>query len=340
MQRIAYGLERFGRSPLIVSPRYKEGIASRVHDATVEAMPTQPTDSSHAVAYPYMFMQNEGERAKGLGEALPTQTTSRGIVNIVFPAILSIAHSQANGNYVYGSGGSMPTQTTTQDLAIMGFLSTSGRNADPSGLNEPIGTFATREHHGLVMPPFMFPVNLSRDRFIDADDPFGTQTANLEHGLVSPMLVSTNDYDPRTLDAAGQPMGTQTTQDKWAMVSPFIAEMHNTSTARGLNEALMCIMTGSHHALITPNSLREYCQRTGQPIDADEMERKLAALTVNDLTFRMLKSHEIQRGMAFRDDYIVTGNTEERIKQLGNAVTPPAMRFLAGACIATLDMAG
>ena len=55
-----------------------------------------------------------------------------------------------------------------------------------------------------------------------------------------------------------------------------------------------------------------------------------------DCYYRMLLPHEVQLGMAFDADYIVLGNGKEKVKQLGNAVTPPAMQFLSGRCIETL----
>jgi len=49
---------------------------------------------------------------------------------------------------------------------------------------------------------------------------------------------------------------------------------------------------------------------------------------VEDCGFRMLQPHEIQAAMAFPADYTVLGTKRERVKQLGNAVTPPAMSIL------------
>jgi len=57
---------------------------------------------------------------------------------------------------------------------------------------------------------------------------------------------------------------------------------------------------------------------------------------INDCTYRMLKDHEIKAAMAFNKDYIILGGTKDRIKQLGNAVTPPAMELLAERCILSL----
>jgi len=40
--------------------------------------------------------------------------------------------------------------------------------------------------------------------------------------------------------------------------------------------------------------------------------------------------------MAFNKDYIVCGNSRDKVKQLGNAVTPPAMEWLLERGIQTL----
>lgn len=59
-------------------------------------------------------------------------------------------------------------------------------------------------------------------------------------------------------------------------------------------------------------------------------------IDINDCTYRMLKPHEIQAAMAFESDYIICGNSKDKVKQLGNAVTPPAMELLIDRCIQTL----
>ena len=49
---------------------------------------------------------------------------------------------------------------------------------------------------------------------------------------------------------------------------------------------------------------------------------------VDDCYYRMLFPREIQRAMAFKDDYIVLGSQKDKVHQLGNAVTPPVMEWL------------
>ena len=51
----------------------------------------------------------------------------------------------------------------------------------------------------------------------------------------------------------------------------------------------------------------------------------------------MLKPHEIKAAMCFAPDYVVLGNQRQKVKQLGNAVTPPAARDLLRRCIASLE---
>ena len=57
---------------------------------------------------------------------------------------------------------------------------------------------------------------------------------------------------------------------------------------------------------------------------------------VEDCFFRMLQPHEIGRGMAFDDKYIVLGNKRQQVKQYGNAVTPPVMTMILERCIESL----
>lgn len=63
----------------------------------------------------------------------------------------------------------------------------------------------------------------------------------------------------------------------------------------------------------------------------------LDEITVDDLTFRMLQSHEIGKGMAFPGEYVVLGTQREKVRQYGNAVTPPVMEMLIERGVDTLQ---
>jgi DNA (cytosine-5)-methyltransferase 1 len=60
------------------------------------------------------------------------------------------------------------------------------------------------------------------------------------------------------------------------------------------------------------------------------------SIQVEDCGFRMLEWDEIRAAMAFTKGYIITGNRREKVKQLGNAVTPPVMKLLMDRVIASL----
>jgi DNA (cytosine-5)-methyltransferase 1 len=78
--------------------------------------------------------------------------------------------------------------------------------------------------------------------------------------------------------------------------------------------------------------IRDVMQEPSGTLTADDRYGVLHGtgddMPVEDYAFRMLASSEIQRAMQFPDTYQVLGTQRERIKQLGNAVTPGVMRWL------------
>jgi DNA (cytosine-5)-methyltransferase 1 len=144
---------------------------------------------------------------------------------------------------------------------------------------------------------------------------------------------------------------TVVTEDTHALIGhpAFIAELHGTSKAAGIDEPLLCLTAGgNHHALLSTDAFLTYYYNNrqasgmGDPIhtvtsvDRAGLVGALESLTVEDLTFRMLAPHEIGAAMAFPGDYIVLGTNRDKVKQFGQAVTPPAMEMILEPCIATL----
>lgn len=262
IERIRYGLETYGRKPLIVTGRYTSGIACRVKDAGRNPLPTQPGDNSHAVAMPWIVETGYSGKNRASSGTEPS-----------------------------------PTQTTRQTLAVVAFLSKQyGGKAHPKhlsiGLDEPTGTVTTWDHHALLS----LPVN---------------------EGILPPA---------------------------------FIAEMHGTSKAAGIDEPLMCLTAGGgHHALLRPDAFLTYYYGTQQAsgmadpihtmtsVDRAGLVGALENLTIEDLTFRMLQPHEIGSAMAFPGEYVVLGTKRDKVKQYGNAVTPPVMEMILKRCIAALQ---
>jgi DNA (cytosine-5)-methyltransferase 1 len=50
----------------------------------------------------------------------------------------------------------------------------------------------------------------------------------------------------------------------------------------------------------------------------------------------MLTPQELQKGMAFPDEYKILGGKKNQVRQLGNALTPPVMAMILGRCAEAL----
>jgi DNA (cytosine-5)-methyltransferase 1 len=295
MQRIAYGLEKYGNRPLSVSMLDGERLACRVRSSTDAPLFTQAGASGTAVVAPFLVDKGHShagaKRARGADAPLRTQS-AQDAVGAVLPFIMDSSFTKAKGEYMNASDEPMGTQTTTQSK-------------------------------GVVMPPALM------------------------------MSLNYPEQSPKPVDV---PMDTHT--GSRPMEIAFLAKLRGTdaghmkSTASGMDEAVGTISAGgNHHALITGRAmgfLQSYygcAQYNGldEGMGALSTRDRHALLTgerpatrIEDLYFRMLKPHEVQTGMAFDPDYVVLGNSREKVKQLGNAVTPPVMEMLVERCVESL----
>ncbi|SDY63515.1 DNA (cytosine-5)-methyltransferase 1 [Saccharopolyspora shandongensis] len=179
-------------------------------------------------------------------------------------------------------------------------------NLTSSPVDVPMRARTTRETEGLLVPVEGRTGKEARP----ASWPLRTQTTRLETALVVPY------YRTGTARPTAEPLPTVTSHDRHGLA--FIAELRGGgSTARPVRDPLATVTAaGNHHGLVEP-----------QPA-ADVPPQRAR---VEDCRFRMLTPAEIQSAMAFRDDYQVLGTRREQVRQLGNAVTPPAAEFLLGA---------
>lgn len=136
------------------------------------------------------------------------------------------------------------------------------------------------------------------------------------------------------------PLRTQTGRQAMALVVPYYSQ----GNASEVSEPLPTVTTVDRHALVVPPFVLGYYTRpSGQQAAVSGVDEPLPtqstqprhylvqpaeAPAVEECGFRMLQPHEIQAAMAFPAGYKVLGNKREQVRQLGNAVTPPAMRIL------------
>lgn len=215
------------------------------------------------------------------------------------------------------------------------------------------------EHQGMVFPWLVETgyTHSGDNRVVGSLDPSTTQTTRQTVGVVGGFLSKQygGQADPRNMGVSlGEPTGTITTWDHHALLSvppAFIAELNRTARAESVLDPLMCITAGgNHHALLSADAFLTYFYGSLQPatpmtdpihtvtgIDRAGLVGALENMTVDDLTFRMLQPHEIGKAMAFPGTYIVKGNHRDKVKQYGNAVTPPVMKMILDRCVETLS---
>jgi len=100
---------------------------------------------------------------------------------------------------------------------------------------------------------------------------------------------------------------------------PFVMSYYSREDAtRSVGEPLATVTAEPRHSLVNPGGAGE------------------ANLRVEDCYFRMLKVKEIKRAMAFPDSYLLLGTERDQIRMLGQAVTPPVMKWIIERCLATL----
>jgi DNA (cytosine-5)-methyltransferase 1 len=230
-------------------------------------------------------------------------------------------------------------------------------------VEEPLKALTTTATKAVVVPPILVPVE-GRERLAAraAVQALRSQTGRSETALVTvpPLLVQAGGSWNDEASPVTVPMRARTTRESEALVvAPFIAELRGGgSVARPLAEALATVTaSGNHHGLTVPASWDKWAALyaydsgvrdllaalpTQTTVEGDALITGSQLPAVEDCLFRMLEPDEILRGMAFARDYIVLGTRRERVRQAGNAVTPPAAEVIVSAlveCITGEDVA-
>jgi DNA (cytosine-5)-methyltransferase 1 len=189
-------------------------------------------------------------------------------------------------------------------------------------------------HHDLLVPAWLMG-NYSPGTHRKLTEALGTVTTQDHHSLVTlPGAFLTSYYGAaESGHTITDPLGTVTTLDRHALVStpvpvqPFILEYYTRHdperNSRSLVEALSTQCAIPRHYIVQPepNDVGVYMHLN---------------VKVEDCGFRMLQPHEIGAAMAFPADYKVLGTAREKVKQYGNAVTPPVMAEILRRCVASL----
>lgn len=237
------------------------------------------------------------------------------------PMTVELAYTHAPGHRCTPISGSLPTQTSRQTA-------------------------------GLLVPPFMIDLRGTNAPREMAEAVSTICASGNHHGLVVPLVISY--YGTGGESSVGEPLPTVTTVDRHALVMtpPLLIGNYTPGWARPVSEPTGTITTADHHSLVVPPFLVSYYTRpTGIGAAVSGVDKAMPTQPtwpvhylaqpgetprVEDCGFRMLQPGEIHRAMAFPNDYIVKGNARERVRQYGNAVTPPVMEMIVRRCIESL----
>jgi site-specific DNA-cytosine methylase len=238
----------------------------------------------------------------------------------------------------------------------MPFVVTNRANNAPRGVDQPLSPMNTGNHHMVVQgSPFMVRLRGTADEQMkhasaSAADPHATMSAGGIHDVVIQGAAQISLRDANAMRVAGldSELMTQGCAPQQAIIShsPFILSQHERRPTGG-DAPLPAMATIPGHAVVNPPFLvSHYGTNNASSLDAPvpavttvdrhELVEPSTALRVEDCYFRMLQPHEIGAAMAFPADYIVGGNKRDRVKQYGNAVTPPVMDWIVRQCAATL----
>ncbi len=313
LERIRYGLEKYGNREMIIRTNMTSGVETRVRGLE-EPHFTQTASWLDGLFSPFLvetaYSHSDSDRTRPFDGPAPT-TSARQTLGFVF--------NVAGRDSDVPLDRAMPTQEPRDKFAVCSPFLVALRGTDDSQrsswaipADQPIGTVSAGGiHHALIGPSFAPFLSIQRENNVPhgLDEPASPVCTGGHHMLIQGAAqLSMRDANAMRVAGLEEEMRTQGAAPQAALLSraPFLTSYYGQNQAAGIEEAADTITVRDRHALVSPEK----------------------ELRVEDCYFRMLQPHEIGRAMAFPPTYSVLGNKRDRVKQYGNAVTPPAMALL------------
>lgn len=230
---------------------------------------------------------------------------------------------------------------------------THGHNQRTAGLDEATPTQTSRQTQALVLP-FLVSLNHSdveRGRSLAEALPTVMPQGNPAL-CIAPYLVDLRGENAPRLPSDALSTVCGSGNHHAMVVPPFLTSYYGQMQHSGIDDALPTQPSIDKHALVVPPFIVSYYTRlTGQQAAVSGIDEAAPTVpgravhylaqpgetpAVEDCGFRMLQPHEIGAAMAFPADYIVLGNQREKVKQYGNAVTPPVLKMIMERCLEVL----
>jgi DNA (cytosine-5)-methyltransferase 1 len=203
---------------------------------------------------------------------------------------------------------------------------------DVRSLDMPLPTVTASGRHHALIEPFLLPNEgfYRGNQARSLDKPLSTVTASRGFGsLIEPFITRYQGSHEGEVDGDDRnhgltrPLPTVDTSNRYGLVEPLLVEYHGTSTPYPVSLPVKTITTKDRFALLEPfMSGGDRVSSVKEPLGTLTTKRDNAIIASHglDIRFRMLKNHELKKAQGFPGDYVITGNTTEQTKQIGNAV--------------------
>lgn len=190
-----------------------------------------------------------------------------------------------------------------------------------------------RKFWGLELEPFLVAMEHGgREQDIDKPLPTITTAKGGAFGVAQPFLVpfygERAGQAPRT-HSLEHPLATVVTEPKFGLCEPFLLGQQSGAEGRAVSSPAPTVATKGAISLIEPFLINFYSSGSG--LIPQPLGRPLPTITTRDrfglvqpmaldITFRMLRPHELASAMGFPSGYQFAGTKSDAVKQIGNAV--------------------
>lgn len=275
---------------------------------------TATTGLNFGVAEPFLIGQQSGASPRAVDEPAPTVATG-GAISLTTPHIIP-QFGTAEARSVERPLGTVTTTSRGVGLAEP-FLTTvggtEGQGRNPHSVDEPVGAVLTNDRRAIAEPYIVAMREGAAGRTKSLDEPLGTVTAGGKiHALAQPFIATVTHQGGDRIRSVDQPMATVTRSMGEGVAQPFLASYYGTDNMSSVDAPVPTVVTKDRFGLALPDWIKE----------GDQVYRL-------EIRFRMLQPRELARAQGFPDTYQFTGNREDVVKQIGNAVPPPMAHALA-----------
>lgn len=210
-----------------------------------------------------------------------------------------------------------------------------------ASIDEPAPTVTAGGQHIALVQPFLaqWDQQSGGDKVRGVDGPMPTVVTKANTGVVEPFLLGQQSCAaPRGMD---DPVPTIATAGAVSLTEPFIMpHSRKHDQPQSIDRPLRTVTaTSSDLSLVQPFLIAYYgtqnMSETADPLPTVTTKERFGLVEVKqaeryqlDIRFRMLQPRELARAQGFPDTYQFTGNREDVVKQIGNAVPPHTAKAL------------